>query len=323
MPEKHTDVLAPRGRERSRREALATQIAGFQALFADAVETARLSGTALPEAAQQTVRDLLGEGEGKAGEFARLIDMAREGQSSPRELASRAAALARLRAYVLPPECLAIEARAACAEMAEWQVPAPVLAEVQQSLGEVQKCSAPEETGRARAALKQILETYDYWDWYTDWFFTRMRDLLIGLGVIFAVSFIAALYSLHRGHGFAGFLLAGVAGTHVSIMLKMPALSVFGEVGSFAVKMAGRAAAGIAAAAIGAGLFSFGVVSVPLSLQGKTVAFAEVMGQCGEHCTSFATLILLALGMLLGFSERALATFEDATFAAGARKPPA
>ena len=56
------------------------------------------------------------------------------------------------------------------------------------------------------------------------------------LAVAAVVALAGALYTLYSGRALLGFMLAGLAGTLASIMLKMPSLSVFGEMASVALE---------------------------------------------------------------------------------------
>jgi hypothetical protein len=81
-----------------------------------------------------------------------------------------------------------------------------------------------------------------------------------------------------------------------------------GEVESYERRILSRFGGGIIASLIGSGLLGWGLLSI--STQGKT--FADVLNGCCtlRSCTGLQTLLLLALPMLFGFSERASTEFE-------------
>jgi hypothetical protein len=95
----------------------------------------------------------------------------------------------------------------------------------------------------------------------------------------------------------------------------MPAFDVAlsAELESYRRRIFGRIAVGVIASPIGCALLAWGVL--PISLQNQTFA------DCLAPGTSWAKmLILLGLPMLLGFSERALTSFEQRMF--GGTKTP-
>jgi len=350
----------------AQRSALLAEIEERRGVFGDAVRRARVVKPELDPAVTALVKDVLGDGDTQ-GEFGALVAATAQPDCDRQRIARRATDLARLRVYVLPVEDLAIEGRDAYAELGEWQVPAVVLANLQQTLTRdlsgtysADAQVREEEMRRARAGLLKILETYDYWDRYTDWFFATLRYALGVLLGVFVLSLAGAVGLLFTGHVASGFILAGLSGAAVSIMLKLPPLSVFGEFASFAVKMVGRGAAGMAAAAIGLGALAVGLVNIPLIENGTAVSLSVLINACaradGEAkapataasaergagpalvpsqggtapaattapgCSTVWRLVLLALGMLLGFSERALASFEDAAFGTQSARRPA
>lgn len=239
-------------RRAAQRSALLAEIEERRGVFVDAVRRARVVTPELDPAVAALVTDVLGDGEVQ-GEFGALAAATAQPDCDRARLARRATDLARLRVYVLPVEDLAVEGRDVCAELSEWQVPAVVLTHLQQTLTSdlsgTYAAEAPvreQDIRRARAGLLKILETYDYWDRYTDWFFTTLRYALGVLLGVFVLSLAGAVGLLFTGHVASGFILAGLSGAAVSIMLKLPPLSVFGEVASLAVKMVGRGAAGMA-----------------------------------------------------------------------------
>ena len=357
----------PGGKRRTaQRSALLAEIQERRGVFGDAVRRARVVKPELDPAVAALVKDVLGDGEAQ-GEFGALAAATAPPDFDRKRLARRATDLARLRVYVLPVEDLAVEGRDVYAELSEWQVPAVVLANLHQTLtsdlsGTYSAAAQvrEEEMRRTRTGLLKVVETYDYWDRYTDWFFATLRNALGVLFVVFVLSLAGAVGLLFTGDVGSGFILAGLSGAAVSIMLKLPPLSVFGEVASFAVKMVGRGAAGMAAAAIGVGALSVGLVNIPLIENGKAVSRSVLINACaradGEAqapataasaergagpalvpsqggtapaattapgCSTVWRLVLLALGMLLGFSERALASFEDAAFGTQSAQGPA
>jgi hypothetical protein len=111
-----------------------------------------------------------------------------------------------------------------------------------------------------------------------------------------------------------GFLFAGAAGSCVSVVAKMPLLDVTlsSELEAYGRRILSRIAVGVGASLIGAALFAWGLF--PISIQNRS--YADAINACfASPATSYTkTLILLGLPMLLGFSERALTSFEQRVF---------
>jgi hypothetical protein len=110
---------------------------------------------------------------------------------------------------------------------------------------------------------------------------------------------------------FLGILLCcGAAGSCVSVMLKLPLLdvSLSGELDAYGRRILSRAATGTVASLVGCALFAVLMVSV------QNLAFADVVSVCTSQdtgqCTIVRQLVLLAVPILLGFSERTLTSVE-------------
>jgi hypothetical protein len=109
---------------------------------------------------------------------------------------------------------------------------------------------------------------------------------------------------------FPGFLFAGIAGTGVSILLKLPPLSVYGEAASLWLRIAGRYAAGAAGTIAGYGLLVLGIIHIAAGSSSPDVLDPCAWGGCWQRTAA----ITVAIGLLLGFSERALGSFEAIVF---------
>ncbi len=181
--------------------------------------------------------------------------------------------------------------------------------------------SANENANDGRGALYSIFAEADAWrdfiDDYEDTMFTYRRGLIL----ITLVAITLAVVSLHFASHLsililAGLLLAGAAGSSVSVMAKMPALdaSLAGELDAYSRLVFTRIGVGIIASLIGCGLMAWGVL--PISMQNLT--FTDALKACVStpptSDTSIRILIVLAVAMLLGFSERALTSFERRIF---------
>jgi hypothetical protein len=308
-----------------------------------------------------------------------------------RQYVDQAEGLARSRVYVLPAHELTLEAQSKFNELEQWKIPAPVLDGIRTMMEKVTKPPRPAEgDGQLktkapdleaervqRAALLRVLEDYDYWNTYIDWYFVQQAITATALIFLASVSIYFSWLFLKaeptkpwtRGWGFAGFVLAGVCGASVSVAIKLPPVSVYGDVPAFWVRTLARMAAGVIASALGFAMVSSNLINLKIG----DAQLQNVVGCCidakardaspadkpdarappapekagsdaldggapdgGAHtpevkakdapapppvceagkdpCPPRWSLLLLALGILFGFSERALTSFEEAIF---------
>jgi multisubunit Na+/H+ antiporter MnhB subunit len=354
-----------------RRKQVEAEIDVAMAIFRDSLWKA---GT-LEEAEQARAEDLLTR-------FAALREQAgRESGEALENARDEARRLSRCRAYFLPQAEVRLEGKDALAEMEQWSVPAPVLANVREV---VEKQVLAEDLPAARSALNTVLDGYHFWDDYIDWYFAQI-DRAVAVGVALTLTtLVCSLALLARGAPILGFILAGATGAGTSILLKLPPLTVYGEAASLWPRSAVRYVAGTVAAAVGCGLLVTDVVNIP-NTEGMTPSRAidacagaplpavpeatarllaaarpaspaaetaaarpDQAGQPGPPAGAVAGLpaadpqagersraagrapsagcsrrwltVLFSIGMLFGFSERALARFEETIFRVGSRK---
>jgi hypothetical protein len=173
----------------------------------------------------------------------------------------------------------------------------------------------------ARGALYSIFAEEDAWKDFIDDYEESMLSYRRWLLFITLASIALAVTSLYFAFHLsililAGLLFAGAAGSSVSVMAKMPALdaSLEGELDAYGRRVFTRIAVGIVASLIGCGLMAWG--ALPISMQNQT--FTDALSACVSPAptsgTSIRILIVLAVAMLLGFSERALTSFERRIF---------
>lgn len=233
-------------------------------------------------------------------------------------------ALSRRRAYLLPAVEIPAEARVLLGELRGWSVPSSVLLPLE-NVTRDEIAAACQEGGeaRARAALNKLYEEYDYWDWYSDWYVARISTAAAFVSLTAILALCGAIYLFLRGQPIWAFLLAGLSGCGVSIVTRLPPLSVYGEASSLFTRIIGRTAAGIVGTAAGLGILASGALKVELG----DVAIAELLRGCADKvcqppggagcCPPSALLVLCTLGVLFGFSERALSSFEQTVFGKG------
>jgi len=215
-----------------------------------------------------------------------------------------------LRAYIYPAREIYLQATLDIDLMKEWNVPQAVIDRLRLVL--IPKLEHPhDDLASARSALRSLFEERDSWENYTNDYDDTMsryaRDLLVVTIIVLSLA-VAALY-WHPAL-VAGILLAGAAGSCISVMTKLPVLEVrpSGELDAYIRVVLIRTATGIAASLIGCALLGWGLLSISI----KNQSFADVLTSCegGGNCGTLNKLILLAVPILFGFSERALASFE-------------
>jgi hypothetical protein len=200
----------------------------------------------------------------------------------------------------------------------EWGLPKSVTEDLRKNAAALNKSPA-----EARAALHHLFSERDSWDDYTNDYEDTMRSytrvlfmLTVGLPVLSAFCFRYAFHSHFRWLLVLGVVAAGVAGSSVSIMRKMPEFDVklSNELDAYRRRIMSRMGVGIAASLIGSALLGWGVL--PVSIQGQT--FTDAVRACTTSiCSGIHMLLLLGVPMVLGFSERALTAIEERLFGVG------
>jgi hypothetical protein len=297
-------------------------ISAAQQLFDDAVARASLIDSSRDGATHQLVQNLIQATQQDFQELSKRAQLReRADEPIPRRERDEALALARRRAYVLPVSELAVEAEAIVAEMRDWGVPAPVIAELQKLS---QQISEKQDVPGNRALLNRILEDYDYWDWYVDWYSTKISIASLALGVAATVTLIIALRLSFLGNHVIAVLFASTSGAAVSILGRLPPMTVYGDASSLYMRMSTRLFSGILASCTGMWLFTSGAIQIQLGkkdLQGIAMACIDKVSP--DECTPTSFLLLVTLAVLLGFSERAFTSFERVLPGESPKTPPA
>src|SRR3989442_972088 len=105
----------------------------------------------------------------------------------------------------------------------------------------------PSKDLQRRFMLEQIFDDFDYWDAYSDWYVqSSLYPTMWVVVIVFAVCFSLSLLSLLESRQTVlGFLLAGGSGAALSILLKLPPMSVYGEAVGAGARMVARFVAGV------------------------------------------------------------------------------
>jgi hypothetical protein len=294
--------------EERRRDTL-SEIRGERLSVEEMAQRAQQAGDTPDAAFLETVYERLAEIEQLANKESHIDEF--------KNLSGDAEKQGQLRAYICPRAEIFIEGSMSIDLIEEWKVPTAVIAKLRGVLSKYLE-KADTETEVARGALRAIFEERDSWANYTEDYEDTLKNFTWGLSGAFVLTLLAAITVLLSwpSYGIFSVLLAGAAGSCVSVMAKMPMLevSLSGELEAYQRRILSRISVGVLSSVIGSGMLGWGLL--PISIQGKT--FTNALNACTSSpatlCTALDALLLLAIPMLLGFSERALTSFEGQIF---------
>ena len=123
--------------------------------------------------------------------------------------------------------------------------------------------------------LGRLLEDYDYWDWYVDWYVTQVSFAAIALGVA-AVTLFGVALGVRSGHPILASLLAAGSGAAMSVASRLPPMGLYGELATLYLKMTIRLFSGILASAAG-----FWLVAVPFATPSPSQSGCVTVGWDG------------------------------------------
>jgi hypothetical protein len=236
-----------------------------------------------------------------------------------RDLEENASVQETYRAYLCPRGEIGVEGKLATNLIEWWGIP-KAETETLRRLLEKSLETGEENPEDARSALQKLYKEQDEWGDYRDEYEDSMASFARHL---FADAFfmpILAAICIYYAFWWppliiCGFLMAGVAGSCVSVLTKLPALegSPSEKIDSYERRIWSRIGVGVAASLIGCGLLGWGLISI--SVPGRT--FSELAGlsvtppqSVPGPLVALRVLVPLAVCMLFGFSERALASFD-------------
>jgi len=335
--------------ERCRSETLQA-IGDAEAVFNEALQRAAVANIVPPAAASAVQTRLVSLRQQTANAIADDLDVYEE----------EAKTLARLRAYVLPPDALLPEAQLSLAAMKEWGVPADAVGNLEKSLLPVVSGT---NAAAAKEALRAVFEEFDSWDVYVDWYASEyMPKLNVVFLWLITASVTLAVSRLVNQDVILGILFGGVSGALVSVVTRLPKFSIYGELSPALLGVFSRIATGLAATVIGIAFLASGIMTISITQTGSpgtepTIApLSRIIEVCGRPkaatpvaqragivatahaatadsadtpargstekkpnpvtCGTGSLFLLLGIAMLLGFSERALPSFEEKLFPA-------
>jgi hypothetical protein len=235
-------------------------------------------------------------------------------------LISQAEALGQLRAYLCPLSEMAEEASRAIDQMEDWGVSRGSLRPLRQltATALIDPGTSPQV---ARGILRAVLEDWDMWMNFTDDYEEDTgricHYLVVAMSMSFTLAVLGVNFSPHWGPLLLlSILLAGITGSCASVLARMPVSEVTssGASESLGRRTLSRAGTGMVASVAGCALLAWGVI--PIVVNG--VRFSDVLSKCSPmisgQCTPTYSLVLLAVPIMFGFSERILTTLEETLF---------
>ncbi len=277
--------------EKKRKEAL-DKIIESKKFFDDTVQQALQDGGAL----SKTASDAKSYAD---AEFDRLLQEINRGTSrfEFKKIIDRAKEVAQYRAYVMPASELYIASRSLLDEIREWGIPAELLIRLEGLIlgGTLQN----DKEMQARHGLFRIISEYNSWNKKKDQYSTALFNANLILFLLMAVILIGA-YTTEENY--YSFLQAGLSGALASIILKSPPLNSYGALLSFGSQFPIRIASGFISCAICFGLLASKIVNI-----GNIASYTE--DYLSIDYTS--KVILISIGILTGFSERAIYSFSN------------
>lgn len=276
------------------------------------VQRPRSTADILDETLLQQVRLHLSEMEERAKKSTQLDELD--------DISENADVQGTFSAYFCPQEDILIEGQLAFGLMDWWGIPRSEIDNLRTLLLDELK-KAESNPKAARGALCKLLSERNEWDAYRDFYEETMRLYAIWLFIAIIALLLIAIIFLHYSYLFVpllifGLLFAGGAGSCTSVVLKLPVLELSSKekADSYLRRILSRISAGAIASLVGCGLLGWNLI--PISVQGHT--FTEYLNEgtrcLPAQCTSLSILILLAIAIIFGFSERALASFEERIF---------
>lgn len=213
-------------------------------------------------------------------------------------------------AYVLPVSHLAENAQVIFDELVSWEVPPKSIRQVKEFVEKLKDPKVPDAD--KRNLYWWILSEYDYRSDYVEWVNSKFLILKIISSVAAIGSLAASLILLNSRLLLPGFLLAGVSGASLSVLLKFPNIMDYGEYMKTMLDIFSRFTTGLIASVIGLGFLASGIINLSFTFDGELESMATVIRDFDiAEKPILWSLVLLSLGIIFGFSERLFSSFES------------
>ncbi len=291
---------------RAQQAAVKGKVLSHRGQFEQSVSVSRAAGTPFDEDLVQVVLGRFSELE------SRIEKTITEDECE--EIEDEAETLCRLRAYICSLPEIPLQGASILSTMEQWPLPVTALDTLKKEVAPELKST---DLHKARAALFTLLKECDEWGEYQDKYNEEMNLLTLSLTGGIVASTAAALAFLFYGQVYAGIAFAGITGSCVSVISKIPSVIVSGDSAPYHRSAIRRLATGFVASMAGVGFLLSGMI--PLSFpSGGT--FPDIVAALAESIPKSPPKIVLvfevmAVVTLLGISERALTSFEETMFA--------
>lgn len=278
-----------------------------KANFAEAVESAKFAAPAgsLPDNIKQHIEYV-------TAQYDDLLSLFKDTMSAADGtfIEDRVKELEKHRIYVLPIPDLRVEAAEYLAELSSWGVPEESLSLIKKWVDKLED----EKTADAekRSIMLQIIEDYEFWDGYVTWVI-RATNIMRGVAFfLIVVGLLLSFHALSRNNPTLAFILAGVSGSAISVLLKIPAVLVYKDFWTLIAKFTSRIGTGIVVSVVGLGLLSSKMINLAFDVGTNKLTLADLIC-CPQNltCPEVGQSILIGIGVLFGFSERLLTSLED------------
>jgi len=294
------------------RATLKSTVMAYRGQFEQSVCVSRASGSPFSEEFVQVVM-------GKFSELEARVEKTST-DSEWESIEDEAESLYRLRAYIIPLSEIAVQGSTILSNMEQWTIPATALEILKKEVAQELKSNDLE---KARAALHTLFKEYDEWSEFQDTYNKEMKWLTWRLAGGIVLSLLAALYCLLYGPVALGIAFAGVTGSCLSVISKIPGVIVSGDSDPYHRSAVRRLATGFAASMVGVGFLLSGMAPISLPYGGT---FLEIITALSESVPKSPPKIVLvfeiiAIVTLMGISERALTSFEEKLFDSKDKKP--
>jgi hypothetical protein len=294
--------------KQARIEELGTLIREKRATFDEAIEDAKFfaAGSPLPDNIQQHIQFV-------TAEFDSLLSLLKQ-TTTDKDLdfvEARAEELADHRVYVLPIYDLKIEAAEQLDELSSMGVPKESLALIKKWVAKLDEKDVTE--AEKRLIMSQLIEDYNYWDSYVDWVLRVTNWMRVGSLSLVVLGLVLSLV-LFRNSPVIKFIMAGVSGAALSVLLKIPPVIVYKEVYTLVATCISRIATGAIVSVVGLSLLSSKIINLVFEFSGNKFTIAEgLWGPSGPNPppSPLVQIILIGIGVLFGFSERLLSSLES------------
>ena len=250
-------------------------------------------------------------------EFERLAALAaKDAACDCDELNDQAQELFAYRALFSSESALDVMTYEAFTELTEWGVPIAIRTDYEAKIT-LAKSANPANVPAWREWVMMLLRQHAVWDSYVSWFNGFLGRVTFLLVLILSACLIEGVLQLVIGMTVLGLLFFGTAGAIVSILFSLPRVSSYEEVNAWIFHIVSRVVTGVAGSYIGWGLLTSKAVS--FGLGGTEVS--DLLKGCATACDAPHLLIVGAVAMLMGFSERLLPDLEARFFNSTAKTP--